>query len=187
MEWFNENATTLIAAGSALISALIAGTFAILGTWLNNKNNMERLEFQLRSTMASESRKISLEKAEELHSLLTTWSNTKHAHYLAEKQLVNGMLSLEGKNNIQMDYPLSKIFIRLHTLINIYFPELYEELYKARSCIVSSGEIGKKFDSNELEKDYAITQLDFFENSCDESIHKMQGILIDCLNSLKNK
>lgn len=126
MEWFDKNATTIIAAGAALLSALIAGGFAILSSWLNNTQNNHRLSTQLNHEKNKESRKLFIEKGEELHSCVEKWTESCYAQLLSGRKFLNGEITLEQRASLLEPYEDKVNSSRLNTLMGIYFFELSE-------------------------------------------------------------
>jgi len=146
LEWFDKNATALIAAGSALLSALIAGGFAILGAWLNNKQNHQGLKLKIEHEKSKESRAVLLEKGEEAFACATRWANSSRAHMSAHRRYMLGLIDLSERDALIKAYADPDTFYRLHILIPIYFPELHERLGLCGSYLEKANKIANGFD-----------------------------------------
>lgn len=136
MEWFNENATAIIAASSALLSALIAGGFAILNAWLNNVQNNQRLKLQIENEKAKESKKLFLEKGEELYVCVDKWITSCHAHLLSGEKILRNQLTPEQRHHLLSSYRDGENYTRLQTLLTIYFADLYEFKKECNSYLI---------------------------------------------------
>lgn len=144
MEWLDKNSTALIAAGSALISALIAGGFALLGAWLNNRQNNQSLKLKINHEKSKESRGVLLEKGEEAFSCATKWANSSREQLSAHRQYMIGRISLDERDARINACADPDTFYRLHILVPIYFPELHESLnlctdYMTRAISIANG------------------------------------------------
>ncbi len=134
MNWFDENATALIAAGSALLSAIVAGGFAIFASWLNNMQNNARLINQLQHEISKENRRLFIEKGEELYVSVNKWFEHVNAHFLAEDKFAKKEINQEQMRALLKDYPVSESYLRVETLTSLFFPELKEILSAARTA-----------------------------------------------------
>lgn len=155
MEWLDKNSTAVIAALAALSSALIAGGFALLGAWLNNKQNNDRLFNQMQHDIGKENRKIFIEKGEELYISINNWSGQAQAHFLAEGKFVKGGITKEQMRSLLVDYPIHEVFSRVETLISLYFPELYEKFNAARGFRSQAYSAIDSYETNRLDNSEA--------------------------------
>ncbi|CAK6492584.1 hypothetical protein PANNVG_01638 [Pantoea sp. Nvir] len=153
MEWFDKNATALIAAGAALLSALIAGGFAILGAWLNNRQNHQGLKLQIDHEKSKESRRVLLEKGEEVFACLTRWANSSRHHLTAHRRYMHGRIDENERDALIKEYADPETFYRLHILIPIYFPELHERLSLCGKYLERANRIAYQFHSELSDED----------------------------------
>lgn len=183
MEWFDKNSTALIAAGAALLSALVAGGFALLGAWLNNRQNNERLVNQIQHEISKENRKLFLDKGEELYVSLHSWSKIVNAHYIAEHDYILGKIDEQQKRTLLKDYFIGDSYVRVETLICLYFPELDEFLNKARTARYSSYSVLDKFSKNPSDVQQTVRLLMDsnvrFDLGIDELQTNLQKILLE--------
>lgn len=150
MDWIHQNATAVIAAGSALSSALIAGGFALLGAWLNNRQNFQRQKQIFEHENQKENRKNLTEKGEELYVLLSKWSKNVSIYQLNLMHVANGNLTRNQVNEMVINQKVDYDFDRVGCLLEIYFPELksaYKNVDKARNRAVK---IGHDFDHGKI-------------------------------------
>jgi len=146
LEWLDKNATALIAAGAALLSALIAGSFALLGAWLNNRQNNQSLKLKIEHEKSKQSREVLLEKGEEAFSCATSWANSTRAHLTAHMRYMLGNINLKDRDALIKACVDTETFYRLHVLIPIYFPKLHEDLSQCGKCLQKANQIANGFD-----------------------------------------
>lgn len=156
MEWLDKNSTAVIAALAALASALIAGGFALLGAWLNNKQNNERLFNQMQHEIGRENRKIFIEKGEELYVAINAWNGQAQAHFIAELKLVKGEISKQQMRALLEGYPIHESFSRIETLTSLYFPELYDNLLIARDYRAQAYRAVDVYEAKNSEKENSL-------------------------------
>lgn len=156
MEWFDKNAAAIIAASAALTASLIAGSFALLGAWLNHKFSDKRFKEQLASESAKDNKRLYLEKGEELHSLLTTWGNTVFTNFIADQSFFIGRLSQGQRDEVLKDKFDPEVFTRINTLMSIYFTELSPEFERIRHIAVEVGQYANAVAAGIMTADQAI-------------------------------
>ncbi|MBD8161025.1 hypothetical protein IFU23_23345 [Pantoea agglomerans] len=169
MELFDKNATALIAAGAALFSALIAGGFALLGAWLNNRQNNQSLKLKIEHEKSKESRRVLLEKGEEAFACATNWATSSRSHLSAHNRYMHGLISLKERDALIKACADPDTFYRLHILIPIYFPELHERLSLCGSYLERANKIAYGFhpDLSDTESDlklFSDARIMFSEN-----------------------
>lgn len=145
MEWFDKNATALIAAGSALLSALLAGGFAILGAWLNNRQNYQGLKLKLEHEKIKENRAILLEKGEEAFTCATKWATSSRGRIIAYRRYMLGYITLGERDLVLEKNQDPDSFYRLHIIIPIYFPELHKRLNICGKHLEDAIRVGANF------------------------------------------
>lgn len=150
MDWIHQNATAVIAACSALSSAFIAGGFALLGAWLNNRQNFQRQKQVFEHESQKESRKHFTDKGEELYILLLKWGQGVSIYQLNLMQVASGILTKDQVNEMVINTKVDYDYNRMKCLLEIYFPELksmYKNVDEARNKAV---EIGHDFDFGKI-------------------------------------
>lgn len=186
MEWFDKNATALISAGAALLSALLAGGFALLGAWLNNRQNNQSLKLKIEHEKIKESRGILLEKGEEAFSCATRWANNCREQLTAHMRYMLGSISLEERDALIKACSDTEAFYRLHVLIPIYFPQLHEMLSLCGRKLQKVNQIANGFDPDLSDIDIDRPALAEARNQYRESIAlfkiKLQEELVSKIN-----
>ena len=143
-EWFNDNASAIIAASAALSGAVIAAIFA----FINNTQNIRAAKLQRSEQYDFEkwkaNRQIYIEKGEEAIGLITSLLNAflgvvnasaldvvmTHEHGISDS-VKNQLIDNKSGDNLN----------RLDTIIISYFPELIEhksQMIKYYQCGIHS-------------------------------------------------
>ena len=122
--------TNLISAG---VAAFMAGGFALLGAWINNRSNNFRLDNQLRHESSKLKSNLIISRGEELYFLIIKWKkmvlNTDHQEmFVARGYKTREQVDAESNNDVSVDYD------RMETIMSIYFPELMDAFDLARKC-----------------------------------------------------
>lgn len=150
MEWFDKNSAAIIAASAALIASFIAGSFALLGAWLNHVFSNKRYKEQKYHDSAKDNKRLYLDKGEELHSLLTLWGNTAFSNFLGDRGFIAGKLTREQANELLIKDSGLNVYQRIKTLMDIYFSELAECFDSARAVALKAGDITDSFSRGDL-------------------------------------
>lgn len=146
MEWLDKNATAMIAAGAALLSALIAGGFALLGAWLNNRQNYQSLKLKIEHEKNRENRGVLLEKGEEAFSCATRWASSSRSYFTAHMRYMIGNIGSKERDSLLKACADEEAFYRLHVLIPIYFPQLHKDLNLCGSHLQKANQIAYGFE-----------------------------------------
>lgn len=127
MEWFNINASAVIAASAALLAAIIAGSFALLGAIINNRANKQQRDELFQVEKWKSNRQLFIEKGEEtiglISSLLLEFSAVVNAAMLDTLSGQEGAISEKVMDRLK-NTSSGIIINRLDTLVIAYFPEL---------------------------------------------------------------
>ncbi|PXW18593.1 hypothetical protein [Pantoea sp. JKS000250] len=183
MEWFDKNATAIIAASAALLSALIAGGFAILNAWLTNNQNNQRLQLQIDHEKVRESKKLFLDKGEELFLCVDKWITSGHAHLLTGEKLLRKQITPEQRLNLLSSYTDGDNYTRMQTLLTIYFADLIEFKQECSSNLMLCEDVVDGFiNGNYADVGDALsafkTYSDFFQTWSDEFSISLQKKLM---------
>lgn len=186
MDWIHQNATAVIAACSALCSAFIAGGFALLGAWLNNRQNFQRQKQLFDQESQKESRKHLSEKGEELYVLLSKWSKAVSTYQLNLMRIAKGVLTKEQVNEMTLKLEIDYDPNRMSCLLNIYFPDLVPEFVivdKARSRAVK---IGHAYDHKKITAEACLDGVDeaasLFDQSMEHLLNELTKDIIKKIN-----
>jgi len=186
MEWYDKNSAAIIAASAALIASLIAGTFALLGAWLNHRFSNERYEDQKFHDAAKDNKRLYLEKGEELHSLLTKWGNSAFAERLSGRSFIDDSFTKEQSLEFLKDNQDLSLHHRIKTLIEIYFNEVSVIFDSARAIPLAAGDIKDSFERRELLRIEAYREyekcFEKFDPLLEEIQAKLQTILLKQLS-----
>ncbi|MFK3934032.1 hypothetical protein ACI2JB_10590 [Pantoea agglomerans] len=181
MDWIHQNATAVIAGGAALLSALFAGGFALLGAWLNNRQNFQRQKQLFEHETLKENRKHLTEKGEELYVLLSKWSKSVSIYQINLMQIANGMLTKDQVNELVIKRKYDYDADRMLCLLKIYFPELeisYQDVEHARELAVS---FGMKYDRSEISAQECIKGVGKAGTLFDAAIKRLLSALAEAI------
>lgn len=182
MDWFDKNATALIAAGSALLAACIAGIFNLM----NTANNQSMLKIQRRKDDERDTKRLYLDKGEEFHALLTKWGNLSFASFQYDLCFISGELGDSYSNEIVRNEFDVHTYTRLSALVNIYFPDLIPNFERARVSALNNSEVVRKYLINVIDKDKAIKDYNYNVHVFQSSLEKiLEDLQADLLNKLQ--
>ncbi|MBP2157140.1 hypothetical protein [Erwinia rhapontici] len=184
MDWFDKNATALIAAGSALLAACIAGIFNLI----NTANNQSIFKAQMIRDEAKDTKRLYLEKGEELHTLLTKWGNLSFASFHYDLSYISGELGNNYKNDVLQNQFDVNTYTRLSALINIYFPDLLPFFEKSRLSALNTAEIIRKYVKEEISRVKALEEYNNNVRIHQAYLEKILGDLqVDLLKKLQSE
>lgn len=177
MEWYDKNSAAIIAASAALIASTIAGTFALLGAWLNHRFSNKRYEEQKFHDAAKDNKRLYLEKGEELHSLLTKWGNSAFAERLSGRGFIEGGFTKEQSLEFLKDKQDFSTHQRIKTLIDIYFNDITVIFNSARTIPLAAGDIKDAYERGELMRIEAYRKYEDCFEKFDPLLEKIQAQL----------
>lgn len=187
MEWFDKNAAAIIAASAALIASLIAGTFALLGAYLNHWFSNKRYEEQKLHDAAKDNKRLYLEKGEELHSLITQWGNTAYADMMGGRNVIAGIFTKVQHRDFVKENFDPAIYMRLKSLMDIYFNDLWEHFNKVREIPTNAPDITEAYERGSLSQIDALNKHDFYCKDFDHLLaavqEELQKILLEQLKN----
>jgi len=187
LEWFDKNATALIAAGAALLSALLAGGFALLGAWLNNRQNNQSSKLKIEHEKIKESSRVLLEKGEEAFACATKWSNSSSSTFSVQYRYMRGLISLKERDALVKAHADPDTFYRLHILIPIYFPDLHETLSLCGSYLETAHKIANGFDPDLSDTEIDLKNFSDARKSFRESLVLMKtGLQKELVSKVRN-
>ncbi|ELY3422507.1 hypothetical protein SMW88_003611 [Cronobacter sakazakii] len=176
MEWINTNANALIAAGSALLSALVAGGFAVLGSWLSNRQNRLHQNQQQLHEIKRENRKYLLERGEELYEALSKWGKTIAIHHINMMRFAKGLLTKESVNDFIINHNYDYNPDRMNCLLNVYFPDLKLSYQKVNEKRDKANEILTQYEHGNISSE-----------ECFKGLHVIGGEFDKAVNCLLNE
>ncbi|CAI2399163.1 Uncharacterised protein [Serratia proteamaculans] len=124
VEWFNTNASAIIAALSALLAAIIAALAAFGGALINNRNSKALRDSQNEIERWKLNRELYLKKAEEVFSLFDSWN--EGIHRILSLQTFHA-IGVKNQNEVNEEWPSAydkSLYPRIKALISLYFNEL---------------------------------------------------------------
>lgn len=177
MEWYDKNSAAIIAASAALSASFIAGSFALLGAWLNHIFTNKRYKEEKFHDSVKDNKRLYLDKGEELHSLLTHWGNGAYSNFLCDGSFIAGKLTREQANQLWTDNADPNIYKRIKTLIDIYFSQLTECFESAREIALKAGDITDAFERGDLPQMKAFKEYEECTSKFEPLLTKMQDEL----------
>jgi len=122
---------------TALSSAFLGGGVALLGVFLTNRSNTDRLRIQLEHESQQKKADLLRSRGEELYELSEKWLNMFAAYYLRRSFVMQGKLTYNQclDMDIEEGNKASGNFVRIVMLVDVYFPATrtaHEEITKAR-------------------------------------------------------
>lgn len=123
-EWFNTNASAVIAAASALLAAMIAAASTLLGTYLSHRASKSQRDDTFIHERWKMNRDLYLSKAEEILSLFEKWYDSNY-----QIMLLHIFVATETKSQLEANeeikaYSDKHIKARIGSLLSLYFSEL---------------------------------------------------------------
>jgi hypothetical protein len=95
VEFFGAVPAAVWAALAALAAAVVAGTLALLGVWLTNRANNQRLRIQLDHDSKEKDRKQRTQQLEQLYTLLVAWRASAIGFYDVFAKVMKGNLQYD--------------------------------------------------------------------------------------------
>lgn len=132
-EWFDTNASAIIAASAALLAAIIAALAAFGGALINNSSSKALREGQFKTEQWKANRELYLNKAEELFTLFDKWHDNAHQVMLLQTFRALGTKTREQVLEEWDEFDNRTMQPRIKALIYLYFPILadrFEEITK---------------------------------------------------------
>ncbi|MEA5550620.1 hypothetical protein VB713_06440 [Anabaena cylindrica UHCC 0172] len=117
------------------MTALVSSGMTLMGIFLTNKANNERLTLQLENEKKIKQQKLMREKLEEIYLLSKKWAANIDIFYLNNTRAMDGQIDFKTLLEIEINNKNNLDFSRLEMLINLYFPVVkpaYDDVIKAR-------------------------------------------------------
>ncbi len=114
------------AAYTAFFTAVITATVTLLGVYLTNRGNTQRLKLQLELEREIKEREFIRERLEELYILMEHWVSGLITLYLPYLSATSGKLPLNKvlEMNIENMDKSKSDFKRLQMIMDLYFPDV---------------------------------------------------------------
>ncbi len=111
---------------SGVVGTFIGSSLTILGVFLTNRSNNERLKIQLRHEKNTRRQELIRERAEELYVESKKYLNALGAYFLPYKKAMKGELTFNQALDLTIDNGSKKDYDhhRITMIIDMYFPEL---------------------------------------------------------------
>ena len=123
---------------AAIIAALLSAGIALLGVYLSNRSQMNRLLLQLQHERKIQHEDLIREKIEELYLISRKHSKRVWLHYFPYLQSMQGKITYNQALDLGIDRsPQDYEPERLNVLIDLYFPALrptYEKILAESDC-----------------------------------------------------
>ncbi|RAR75224.1 hypothetical protein C7420_101841 [Pantoea ananatis] len=128
MEWFDKNATALIAAASAFISAVVAASVALLSTKFNNSQNLDRTKLQFEHENNNKKRELHINKGEEFVTCLDGWIyNCYQTQLYYTFDMIEALKPKDITSDVQK-FNDTRLFPRMKMLSSVYYPNVGQML-----------------------------------------------------------
>jgi len=166
-EWFNTNASAIIAASSGLLSAIVAASFTLMGSILNHRASKSQRDDTFIHERWKMNRDLYLNKAEEILSLFDKWYDNMY-----QIMLLNIMVATEIKSQLEANEEIKafndkQIQARIGSLLSLYFSDLVGD-FNAMSKVLNGnimsyteviiGKMDKKEYAIKAERDFNSTK-----------------------------
>lgn len=111
---------------TGIMGTFIGSLLTILGVFLTNRSNNERLKIQLHHEKNTRRQELKRERAEELYVQSKKYLNALGVHYLPYKKVMKGELTFNQALDLTIDNGSKKDYDhhRVTMIIDMYFPEL---------------------------------------------------------------
>ena len=138
---------------TAFFTAVITATVTLLGVYLTNRGNTQRLKLQLELEIEIKEKEIMRARLEELYILMEHWASSLINIYLPYISAMNGKLPLTKVLEMNLEYmeKSKSDFKRLQMIMDLYFPDVKPAFNKLLE-----------------ERDKANKIVSAFEHSCDD-------------------
>jgi len=175
---------------TALVSVIIGGALALVGSFLSNRASQARLKFQIEHDSCQKKRDLLLERGEELYGLTDKWLNYLFEHTLNILSVMQGKLTynqsldldIEAGKNISMN------FARIQLLIDIYFPssrKAYDSILKERDKINAIEATHKRaYRNGDIDGTSFLPAYLKKQNSLEKAGEVFKNQLIECIRTI---
>lgn len=111
---------------TTLASAALGGAVALVGVFLTNRGNTNRLLAQLDHDNRKKKEELLRDRGEELYELVDKWINGILGHYLSRMSVMREKISYNESLDIDAKQLQGKgiNFGRIEMLIDVYFPQM---------------------------------------------------------------
>ncbi|HFF8977309.1 TPA: hypothetical protein ACGE6V_004388 [Serratia marcescens] len=134
-EWFSSNASAIITLVSALLSAIVAGGFALFGSRLNNQAAKEQREEHWQVEKWRANRELYLRKGEEVSDLLDRWHENTHQVMLLQMFRALGTKTQQQVDEEWKEFINKEIQPRISALLSIYFSDAVSDFELATNFV----------------------------------------------------
>lgn len=116
---------------------MIASAFALIGAWITNQANKQRLRIQFEHDDKIRKETLLREKLEDLYMVSHKYFNALVSHQFPYRMVMKGEITFNRALDLVIEWGGKKDYEpqRMTMLIHMYFPELknqYEEILKIR-------------------------------------------------------
>lgn len=110
----------------ALVTAILTSALTLLGVWITNRSNSQRIKIQLEHDRKQKNEELKRERLEELYVQSKKYLNMLIMHYVPFRDVMNGEISFNQALDINIENGKTNDFEphRVSMLIDLYFPEL---------------------------------------------------------------
>ena len=127
--------------------AAITGSVALIGVYLTNNANTERLNNELDYTSKENKRKLEISRAEELYELTDIWLKGLFSDYLNLTLVMQEKISFDQYHENITEYikESKSNYTRLQMIQDIYFPKLKSSFEKITDLRSEMNDISSDF------------------------------------------
>tara|TARA_R110000764_G_scaffold14092_1_gene40434 strand:- start:694 stop:1263 length:570 start_codon:yes stop_codon:yes gene_type:complete len=108
----------------AFFTALLTSALTLIGVWLTNKSNNERLSIQLEHEGKLKREELFRDRLEELYVESRRYMNAVVTYFLPYRQVMEGELTFNQALDLSIDRGYTHNPERVHLIMDMYFPEL---------------------------------------------------------------
>ena len=175
---------------TALFSAAVGGTIALLSVFFTNRSNTARLKIQLEHESRQRNAELLRNRGEELYELSDKWLKKLIGHYLRRtfvmqcKITYNQCLDLD----IQDGKEDSGNFSRIAMLIDVYFPSTrpaYNKIIATRNELNKIGAAHKhEYENGNVDGTQFVAPYIQFQNSIEQAGENFKALVLECISGL---
>ncbi|HHQ2448003.1 hypothetical protein [Raoultella ornithinolytica] len=144
-DWFSANASSIIAAASAVVGGLVTGLFNFFSNLSNSKNLREARESQNNFEKWKTNREFYVNKAEEIFDLIDRWGKSANTLHQIQTLRIQGLNSDEDVGRAWRNYNEVIQNQRINMLLSLYYKDFKSDLNEISAL------------SEKINYDYALT------------------------------
>ncbi len=126
-EWFNANASAVIAAASALFAAIIAATSTLLGTYLSQRANKSQREDAFTHERWKMNRDLYLSKAEEIFTLFNKWYENNYQIMILQIFIAIGSKPQDEALEEMKAFIDKQLQPKINALLSLYYGDMVDD------------------------------------------------------------